>query len=370
MRFLVLAPATADNSLGRALCVAATYRHLGAVEVAARDNGPLWVGASSWDLPVRRWRGPGSLEALARGGDDAVLVAIKPLPTSLGAAAYLRRRGLGAGLVADLDEDDLELRRSSVRGAKLTHRVRRHLRLASGLLPAHPWAVAGLMKVAARADLVTVSSTALGRAVAPPGPPVFTLPHAREQQPYAAPPPGDRLRIGFLGTPRGYKGTAVLRELLSEAPDAELHLLGERPPDELAGLGHRVFAHPQRGPETLAAAYAGVDVVVLPQDPASRQTELQLPAKLIDALVHGRPVIATGTPPIREIGGDAIVCVDRWDPLDEALAALERLRDPAERERLGHRAHERSAAYTTTALAEGLGQALATAGCGYPKRLR
>jgi glycosyltransferase involved in cell wall biosynthesis len=362
VRFLVLAPATADNSLGRALCVAATCRHLGPVEVAARDTGPLWVGASSWDLEVRRWRGPRSLAALAQG-EDVVLVAIKPLPTSLGAAAYLRRRGLGSALVADLDEDDLELRRSSVRRATRYQSVRRHLRLAAGLLPGHPWVVGGLLRTALpRAGLVTVSSTALGRAVVPPGQPVFTLPHARERQPYAAPPPAERLRIGFLGTPRGYKGTAVLRELLAAAPDAELHLLGERPPDELAGLGDRVVAHPQRGPETLAAAYAAVDIVVLPQDPGSRQTALQLPAKLVDALVHGRPVIATGTPPIREIGGDAILCVDRWNELDEPLAALERLRDPAERERLGRRAHERSAAYTTAALAEGLGQALRGAG--------
>jgi glycosyltransferase involved in cell wall biosynthesis len=363
VRSLVLAPATADNSLGRALCVAATLRHLGPVEVAARDTGPLWVGASSWDVPVRSWRGPRSLEALAPPGDDRVLVAIKPLPTSLGAAAYLRRRGRGAALVADLDEDDLELRRSSIHGLPPYHAVRRHLRLAAGLLPAHPWVVSALMRVVARADLVTVSSAALGRAVVPPGPPVVTLPHARERPPYAPPAPGERLRIGFLGTPRGYKGTAMLRALLDAASDVELHILGERPPAELAGLGDRVVAHPQRGAETLAAAYAAIDVVVLPQDPASRQTELQLPAKLVDALVHGRPVIATGTPPIREIGGDAIVTVERWDPLDEPLAALERLRAPAERERLGRRAYERSAAYTTAALAEPLGRALSRYRC-------
>jgi glycosyltransferase involved in cell wall biosynthesis len=358
VRFLVLAPATGDNSLGRALCVAATYAHLGEVEVAARDNGPLWVGASSWDIPVRAYRGPRELVALA-GGGELTLVSIKPLPTSLGAAWWLRRRVPDAALVADLDEDDLELRRSSFRGLPPTHRLRRHVRLATRLVPGHPWVVGGLDRaVLPRADLVTVSSAALGRAVVPAGRPSITLPHARERQTYAPPPPGDRLRVGFLGTPRGYKGTAVLRALLGALPDSELHVLGEQPPAELAGLGDRVVAHPQRGPGTLAEAYAAVDVVVLPQDPGAPQTALQLPAKLLDALAHGRPVIATGTPPVREIGGDAICTVARWDPLDEALAELERLRDPAERERLGRRAHERAAAYTPAALAQGLGAAL------------
>ena len=53
-RFAVLAPSAADNSLGRALCVAATCEVLGPVELIAPSDGPMWVGASGWPIEVRR----------------------------------------------------------------------------------------------------------------------------------------------------------------------------------------------------------------------------------------------------------------------------------------------------------------------------
>jgi hypothetical protein len=300
------------------------------------------------------------------------IIAIKPLPSSLGAAVRLRRDlaldGQDAWLIADLDEDDLELRRSALRQTPRRQRPRKHAQLARSMMPGHPLAVRYLLgRALPRVDLVTVSTDALGGALAPGHPFVFRLPHAREPQPYAPPSPGSRLRIGFFGTSHRYKGTAVLAGVLAARCDVELHLLGDRPPADLETAviedPARLVMHVQRGRGTLPSVYATTDVVLLPQDIGSPQTRMQLPAKLVDAMVFGRPVLATPSPPIVEIGGDAIVTVSTWDPLDEALDHLARLGDPQERERLGRRAHARAMAQLTTpVLAVGLQGALLKAG--------
>ena len=358
-RFVIVAPSAADNSLGRALCVAATCELLGDVELLAPDDGPLWVGASAWSTPVRRVPAadlPATVADACRAADP-VLIPVKPLPTSLGIAL---RAADGARLVVDLDEDDVELRRSSLRAGGPRTRLRRHWSYLRTSLPGHPSVVRRLLrKGVRRADLVTTSSRALADAVLDGSRPAFVLPHARAPRPYRPPTPAPRLRIGFFGTLRRYKGADTLVRLLRAVPDAELHVLGDRPPPDLADLGSRVIAHPPGGPRPLEAAYDQTDVVVLPQDPAARQTRLQLPAKLIDAMMFGRPVIATDTPPIREIGGAGIVRLGTWKDLRPVVTELDRLRDPAERERIGRAVHaDAHARLTTTALAGGLADAL------------
>lgn len=365
--FVIVAPSATDNSLGRALCVAATCELLGGVDVLAPDDGPLWVGATAWSIPVRRVTRSDLQPAVAaacRAAGDPVLVSVKPLPASLGTALRVsaqfeagRRR-----LVVDLDEDDVQLRRSSLRAGGPRTRVRRHWRYLRTPLPGHPLVVARLLrKGVRRADLVTTSSRALADALVPPGRPSFVLPHARAPRPFRAPAPAQRLRIGFFGTLRRYKGVDTLIRLLRARPDIELHLLGDDVPRELAlpDLDDRVVVHPHRGPQTLEEAYGEADLIVLPQDPAARQTLLQLPAKLVDAMMFGRPVIATDTPPIREIGGDGVLRVAAWNDLDAVLAQIDRLGDPRVREEIGRALHaDAHSRLSTTVLAQGLAAAL------------
>jgi glycosyltransferase involved in cell wall biosynthesis len=351
---LVVAPSTSDNSLGRALCMAAVLEHLGPVEVAAQEHGATWEGAASWDIAVRPHSGPRELLAIAERRLRTeelplVIAAIKPLPTSLGAAMLvrgaLRHRRWTVRLIADLDEDDLILRKAALRYTPRQQRLRRHIETLRDIHVGHPLLVCPLQALCVpRADAVTVSSWEVSNAlVRRQGPPVVRVPHARESRPYVPPSPCERLRLGFLGTPRGYKGIRVLGSLLDALPDTELHLLGDRVPDALAvgnGAASRVRMHPAGDPTSLERAFAEVDVVVLPQDPAAAQTRLQLPAKLIDALMFGRPVVATATPPIVELGGPHVLQVASWDTLEEPIAALSRLRDPEIRERLGRAANE------------------------------
>jgi len=89
---------------------------------------------------------------------------------------------------------------------------------------------------------------------------------------------------------------------------------------------------------------------------------LQLPAKLLDAQRFGRPVVATATPPIVELGGPGLIPIDDWR-LSTALTALDGLVDPAVRTQLGRAANKYfnenlSAEVQARALAPELGRAL------------
>jgi glycosyltransferase involved in cell wall biosynthesis len=366
-RFVIVAPSAADNSLGRALCVAATYELLGGVRVLAPDDGPTWIGASAWPITVDCLPPsmlPAAAAAACRAAEEPALIAIKPLPGSLGTALRVHER-LGPRrpcLVLDLDEDDVELRRSSLRTGGPRTRLQRHWRYLRTPLPGHPLQVRRLLRRGVRqADLITTSSRALGDAVVPSDQRSFVLPHARAPRPYRPPIPASQLRIGFFGTLRRYKGVDTLVRLVQLRPDIELHLLGDRMPAGFAqpGPGDRVVLHPQRGVRTLQDAYAEADIIVLPQDPAARQTQLQLPAKLVDAMMFGRPIITTDTLPIREIGGNEVVRIRSWSDFDAVLAQIDLLGDAGVRERIGRALHaEAHARLTTTALAAGLGRAL------------
>jgi glycosyltransferase involved in cell wall biosynthesis len=110
-------------------------------------------------------------------------------------------------------------------------------------------------------------------------------------------------------------------------------------------------------------AFRHIDVVVLPQDAAVPAARYQLPAKLVDALRFGRPVVATDTPPIRELAGPSVTLVSSWDRLDDGLKALDALRNRERRETLGRQGSQAWAAgFSTSKLAGELGAALANAG--------
>ena len=341
MRFLVISPTVAGNAVGRALSLAEVLRLIGPVTIAGADDGPLWSGIGDSRFSVRPFRSRARLATLldeeSRGTDGPLaVVAVKPLRKSLGwavdATARWRARPL---LVADIDDPDAELSRE-----RLAARPLKHLKLTP-LDDRHPWRSDRVLRAALpRVDVLSVSSWALRDALPTFSGPVAHVPHARPPAPYIPPTPSARLRLGFLGTPRAHKGLGVLLDILEARDDTELHLLEGTPLPRCArsaGVRSRIVFHPHSGPETLARAYRHVDVVVIPQDPDSAAAALQLPAKLVDALRFGRPVVATATPAIREIAQDAFLPVTRWSPLDEALGHLARLADRATCRAIGRR---------------------------------
>jgi hypothetical protein len=84
----------------------------------------------------------------------------------------------------------------------------------------------------------------------------------------------------------------------------------------------QIVEHPVTEPQS--RQFDAVDAVLLPQErgPAG---EVQLPAKLLDAMRHGVPVLATPTTAIQEVAGTTIAYLDSWEDPTLARRAIEEL---------------------------------------------
>ena len=167
--------------------------------------------------------------------------------------------------------------------------------------------------------------------------------------PPAGGPAGEgRLRLVAVGRLDPVKGHDVLLRALVDVPDAELTIVGEggwrAHLEELVvelGLGDRV-ALPGWS-EQVTDELSSYDALVLP----SRSEGW--PLTVVEAMLAGLPVVATGVGSIPEAVSDGVtgLLVPRDD--QEAVAeALRRLAgDPAARRAMGERARERAAAELT-----------------------
>ena len=164
------------------------------------------------------------------------------------------------------------------------------------------------------------------------------IPHVRE--------PGDVLPVGdsrrpivrFVGSPGSHKGLDVLREAIARLADDGFRLaVTASPPDDARPweqwLGRTSI---EQGRQLVATA----DIIALP----SRDfgwAKAQLPAKLMDAMMLGRTVVASDIEPIRW-------ALDEPDLLVEPGSAtaltdgLRRLADPDLRARYSARLRERA----------------------------
>jgi hypothetical protein len=64
-----------------------------------------------------------------------------------------------------------------------------------------------------------------------------------------------------------------------------------------------------------------IDVLALPMS-RSRASEVQFPAKLVDAFAAGVPVAASPTLAIKEIAGDAVAYIDDWNASNMVVRRL------------------------------------------------
>lgn len=331
LRLLLVTPHADNNSLGRTHCLWLLARQLGwAVEVVSVRGEQLWeplrddpfaadcrllAGAA----PARREQ---VLRELAAAAD--LVVAVKPLPSSFGVALPLAARA-GRPLLLDVDDPDLEARttgqplRRVVRDRVLSGRHRELVRLGQRV----------------REVPLLVSNPVLQERYGG-----VVVPHVRPEAPPPTRPEGRDLVVRFVGSPRGHKGVDLLRDAVARrAGDGlRLEVTAPPPPDARpweAWLGQTSFAEGRR-------LVATADVVALASTPGA-WGDAQLPAKLVDALVLGRAVVASDLPPVRWALGDAGLLVPPGDG-DALAAALERLRDPGLRGRLGRAAHARGTA--------------------------
>lgn len=149
----------------------------------------------------------------------------------------------------------------------------------------------------------------------------------------------DALRLGFVGGLHDYKGVFDLADALARVDaDAHLFVAGDGPArgrfERRAGDRATFLGAVPYG--TVPAVYHAVDALVLPS-----HTE-GLPRVVLEAMAAETPVVATRTGGIPEVvtdGETGLLCPPR-DPAALA-AAIDRLADPALRERLGAAGHER-----------------------------
>ncbi len=146
------------------------------------------------------------------------------------------------------------------------------------------------------------------------------VPHARDElrfDPSLYDPNRRRRELGigeadkvvlFLGTPREHKGVAeVLEAVLSLKKDHyKLCIIGT-PPDKhyenrLRRIGgNSLIMLPDQPFDRIAENLTIADLVCLIQDPENAISKYQLPAKVIDAMAMGIPVLATRTPPLEPL---------------------------------------------------------------------
>jgi glycosyltransferase involved in cell wall biosynthesis len=326
------------NCFGRAYLLAEMAARFAEVEIVGPSStGALWEPLRDRaSVPVRLLHDwvPQPRDLLAANPD--VLYTVKTRRASLTAGLRAARQ---AGLPLIADADDWEMAFYYENPAWWVRQV------VDVSDPVSYWATVRAQSLISRADAVTVSSTYLQRRF---GGEIVV--HARDGA-WLDPARHDgvalRRELGlsdarvvmFSGSARPHKGLDDVLEVFERHPDLGATFV-------IVGSGMR-FADrawlrqiPGRPFSELPDVLAVADVIVVPQrsGPISRA---QLPAKLIDALAMGVPVITTDVSDASAVVGDAGRVV-RPDAPEELAAALHELvSDPGLAEQLGARARTR-----------------------------
>jgi len=340
-----------DNAAGRADLLARLLEPLGPVEVVGPRTGPgVWAPMASGPVrytAVASRRMPGFLRTMAevaRRADGELIVASK---TRLGSAGvgYLKRLVSRRALLLDIDDWEVGFYLRSGFWGTLGRAL--NFGNPSGL----PWTWL-CERLTRLADGVIVASRFLEARFGG-----ILVTHVRDTEawkPGCADPADGRRRLGlgaeplvmFLGTPRAYKGLDDLASAVASLGRANVALavIGAGPESP---AGRRILARcpgarlvPWVPFEEIPAFLSAADVVAVPQRRTS-DTIGQVPAKLLDAMALGRPVISTRVSMIPEILEGCGVLVEPGDVAGLAAGIARLLDDRTEAQALGARARER-----------------------------
>lgn len=319
--FSVLAHSSRSNALGRALAIADVASTIGDTRVFAIDDGSLWPASTQFANNVIRTSRKRMEKDVAQRGHLAthhvvwVSKGLAPLTTVVRALHNSTRPPL---IVLDLDDDDVELSRG-FRQTALLNRFK--------VFPGrrnHPARISHAQtRIARRADAFTYSSSHLRSHFAPDWEPAIVVPHVRSQKNTPArvsPDPEGAIRIGVLGTMRSHKGAAQARALLTSNRRFRIVAFKNSGFEVPAHLESQVVWLPTGC--TLRQAYEQIDVALVYLDIDKPGAAAQLPAKYVDALSAGVPVLASPTEPMLELANPLVTFLPTRASNDQIAAAV------------------------------------------------
>lgn len=324
MHIVFITESIGANSLGRTYCLWLLARALDwKTTVLATHGSTVWGPLAGTDFAedVQRVEAADLEQAIPTSTD--LLIAVKPLPRSLGAAADISSR-TGLPLLVDVDDPDLEVRRRAGDPLMAVLRwIRRPLRSVTDLR---------LRRLAVNSPSLVSNPWLESRYGG------TLIPHARQRTQIGEFTDTPDLRIAFVGTRHPHKGVGLLREAIASLQGDEARttlVVTDTAPEDAAPWESWV------GRTTLAEGLEitrDADVIVLPSLP-NRHAIGQLPAKLVDAMMFGRAVIVSDVPPLPWAVGDAGIVVPA-DDVEELVTALRTFRDPAVRREFGLRGRD------------------------------
>lgn len=331
-RILFITPFLDDNSTGRTYSLWLIAKHLGweTEVVSFYGSDDVWGPVSDTDFAKdcrrihAKWRFQRVRRLRKMSSDFTAVVAVKPLPQTLGIALAARRFGRFP-LLLDIDDPDIE--------SRLTwHPVLRALVWRIRFF--RYWLTIRQPKRLASRVPVMVSNPELSRRYGGE-----VVPHARVDPGPGAAHHSEAPVIAFIGTARAHKGVEVLRSAVDSISWAGFSLvITAQPPKDArpweSWVGETTL------PEGIALV-ASADLVVIPSLDGVHSRG-QLPVKLVDAMLTGRAVIVSDVEPLPwAVGsmGGAVVAPGDASALAEALLNL---RPPEIRAEVGEAMRERA----------------------------
>jgi hypothetical protein len=297
-RLIAIGSTTRRNRIGRAFSLWLTAREAGLpFRYIGIDDGPLWEPLREHeefrsDVQVAKDIADLEEQVSAEVGQDAVLMICKPRPELLSLSRKLAR---SVPVIVDIDDPELEVGWG-------TTRLRSKVALVARYGPSRfrfGWA----RRVVKRMNVITSSPVLQSRYGGE------VVPHVREAVP--VPTAHDRdpalFRVGFIGTPRPYKGIEEVRAAVAElATERGVRVcITASPPGDALPWEEWVGATSLQAGIRLLDSCDAVAIVSHP----GPWGDLQVPVKLIDAMHASVPAVITPRPPLLWAAGGACVVV-------------------------------------------------------------
>jgi len=334
------------NCLGRSYMLAEVVQRVARHALLVGFQFPKY-GDSIWE-PVRKGRVPvvtlpgsnlpeffESLQNIASRIRPDVVVACKPRLPSVVLGMMIREKW-GCPLIVDVDDHELSFFKNQSE-LSLDQLASKPAGAASNSFEPYAELWTRLTQSLCKsADEIIVSNAALQKEFGG-----MIVPHVRDERAFDPKKynklatrhrygvPVDAKVVLFFGTPRLHKGIDTLANAVNQVADPSFRLVvvGTAPdrsvysrldklaPGRIIYLANQPFA---AIPEVIAMA----DVVCLPQDEGHAISKFQLPAKAIDAVAMGIPLLVSNTPPLKQLVDDGVAELINTEAIPAALIRI------------------------------------------------